>query len=170
MGGSRLKAMGRCVFAMRVTTKITFNEYWSDPDYLGKRPVRNGSRKMLVGDNIYYYDFISKEWKQADSHHSNPDGTVNLENLKRDTKTDRVLISDHFFYFGNQAPVVPTKIIKEIGFTNGIGYRVFDGRRCDQFIRWLEVSHGKSLNVVTAPPFEFDKSEKRYSGKGSKIL
>ena len=33
MGGSRLEATGRCVFAMRVTRKITFNEYWSSLEF-----------------------------------------------------------------------------------------------------------------------------------------
>src|SRR5207302_8257370 len=34
MGGSRLKATGRCVFAMLITDKITHNEYWLNPIYL----------------------------------------------------------------------------------------------------------------------------------------
>jgi hypothetical protein len=56
MGGSRLKSTGRCVFAMQVTGSLSFDEYWSDPTYLDKRPVRNGSKKMLVGDNIYHHN------------------------------------------------------------------------------------------------------------------
>jgi hypothetical protein len=56
MGGRRLNAVGRCVYAMRVSSKITFNEYWTNPKYLDKKPVRNGSRKMMVGDNIYFID------------------------------------------------------------------------------------------------------------------
>src|SRR5437016_3976950 len=31
LGGGRLKARGRCIFAMRVSRKLTFNEYWSNP-------------------------------------------------------------------------------------------------------------------------------------------
>src|SRR5690349_11369247 len=56
MGGARLRATGRCVYAMRVTEKLTFNEYWANPLYFDKKPVRNGSNKMMVGDNIYHYD------------------------------------------------------------------------------------------------------------------
>jgi uracil-DNA glycosylase len=56
MGGARLKATGRCIFAMRVSEKITYNDYWVNPLYLDKRPVRNGSCRMMVGDNIYYFD------------------------------------------------------------------------------------------------------------------
>src|SRR5262249_167212 len=53
MGGGRLRATGRCIFAMNVSEKLTFEEYWSDPRFQDKKPVRNGSKKMLVGDNIY---------------------------------------------------------------------------------------------------------------------
>ena len=125
MGGGRLKATGRCIFAMRVSSKTDFNDYWSNPAYLAKRPVRNGSRKMLVGDNVYHYDPASEQWHQADSHHSNPDGTANPENLATDTKSNQVLISNHFFYFGRSAPIVPRAIIQAIGYENGRNYRVF---------------------------------------------
>jgi hypothetical protein len=79
------------------------NDYWNGPEFRDKRPVRNGSKKMLVGDNIYFYDAASIKWHQADSHHSNEDGSVNLHNLKHDTKVDAVLVSDRFYYFGDLA-------------------------------------------------------------------
>jgi hypothetical protein len=170
MGGARLNAAGRCIFAMAVTAKITFDEYWSNPAYLAKRPVRNGSSKMMVGDNIYLRDPRSHKWCQADSHHSNPDGSPNSYNLKRDTATDQVLISRHFFYFGSAAPVVPRRIIDAIGFKNGIGHRVFNANTCRQLITWLETTHRQSLNLFVAPPFDFDDSDRRYSGRGSKIV
>ena len=107
MGGGRLKATGRCIFAMRVTDKITFNEYWVNPAYLDKKPIRNGSNKMMVGDNIYYRDSAG-HWHQADSHHSKTDGSVNPHNLRNDTKTDKVLISRQFFYFGAGRAVGPS--------------------------------------------------------------
>src|SRR5687767_9007196 len=53
MGGLRLGATGHCIFAMRVTDTLTYDEYWRSPPHLVKRPVRNGSRRMMVGDNIY---------------------------------------------------------------------------------------------------------------------
>ena len=33
VGGRRLKATGKCVFAMKVTRTVTFNEYWQDPEF-----------------------------------------------------------------------------------------------------------------------------------------
>src|SRR5271166_5243641 len=54
MGGADLRALGRCIFAMRVTEASSFDQYWPDPACRAKRPVRNGSKKMMVGDNIYH--------------------------------------------------------------------------------------------------------------------
>ncbi len=169
MGGCRLDATGRCVFAMQITQKITFNEYWENRVYLDKKPVRSGSSRMMVGDNIYYYDLAAKEWRQADSHHSNADGSVNLHNLRADTKADEVLISRHFFYFGEAAPSVPKVLLDAIGFRNGRNYRVFDGDVCSCLLSWLHESFGESLNQVQADPFDFDDSEKRYSAADNKI-
>lgn len=169
MGGSRLNAKGRCIFAMRVTGKIPFNEYWSDPTYLDKKPIRNGSSKMMVGDNIYRYDAETQQWYQEDSHHSNPDGSINLENLRTDTKINNVLISRHFVYFGVSAPIVPESIINRIGYKNGIGHRVFDFEKCSDLIGWLYLGVGNSLNLVMADPFDFAKSDKRYSAGNNKI-
>ncbi|MEH2361122.1 hypothetical protein [Nostoc sp.] len=170
MGGSQLNATGRCIFAMRVTEKITFNEYWTSPTFLDKKPVRNGSQKMMVGDNIYYHDSSSNEWSQADSHHSNADGRVNLDNLKTDTNSSNILISKHFLYFGREAPVVPHELLNTIGYKNGRGHRVFNENTTNgvrPLIEWLH-SQG-SLNQVISDPFDFSDSEKRYSVNNNKV-
>ena len=96
------------VFLRCVLPETTFNST-GRVSVSDKKPVRNGSQRMMVGDNIYNYDSTHKEWHQADSHHSNPDGSVNPHNLFTDTKTDKVLISRHFFYFGREAP--PFRVI-----------------------------------------------------------
>ena len=169
MGGNRLNATGRCVFAMRVSHKLTFDEYWASPEYFDKRPVRNGTKKMLVGDNIYHHDGVRKAWCQADSHHSGVDGTVNMHNLRVDTSADAVLISRHFFYFGSKAPEVPRQLLDAIGYKNARSYRVFDEQTCRGLIDWLQGTFGSSLNVVAADPFDFADSHRRYSAGDNKI-
>src|SRR5215211_1755390 len=62
MGGRRLNATGRCIFAMKVTEGLSFDQYWSQPNHFDKRPVRNGSRTMMVGDNIYHRDAAKNQW------------------------------------------------------------------------------------------------------------
>lgn len=169
MGGARLKATGHCIFAMRVTEKFTFNDYWYNLRFFDKRPVRNGSQKMMVGDNIYHFDTDADEWKQADSHHSNADGSTNLHNLSRDTKSNNVLISHYFFYFGTEAPFVPQHLLEGIGYKNSRAHRVFNYANASGLIDWLERSFSKSLNQVVGDPFDFDESQKRYSARDNKV-
>ncbi len=170
MGGKNLGATGRCVFAMKITAKIDFQEYWTNRRYITKRPVRNGSSLRLVGDNIYHRDGETSEWQQADSHHSKHDGTANPVNLRTDTKSDKVLISEHFFYFGQEAPVVPADLLSATGFKNHIGHRRFDDEPSKNLVAWLCATFSASLNQVIADPFNFNQSEKRYPGRGSKVV
>jgi hypothetical protein len=169
MGGSRLKATGRCIFAMRVTEKLTFNKYWSSRRFLDKRPVRNGSQKMMVGDNIYHFNKAGNRWRQADSHHSNADGSINPDNLARDTKSDNVLISRHFFYFGKGGPYVPSALLDSIGYKNQRSFRKFKDIEANGLIEWLQNSFPRSLNQVLGDPFDFDDSQKRYSAGDNKV-
>lgn len=169
MGGARLNAVGKCIFAMRVSEAVAFDAYWKETRFRIKRPVRNGSRRMLVGDNVYHRDPENYSWQQADSHHSNHDGTVNMHNLEVDTKANRVLISHHFYYFGKSAPSVPNEILFELGYQNGRNYRVFDESSAKPLIKWLDQSFASDLNCVLNDPFDFDQSEKRYSVKTNSV-
>lgn len=170
MGGKRLCATGRCVYAMRVTEKLTFETYWSDPRFLDKRPVRNGSSVMMVGDNIYHRDTPGGLWHQTDSHHSNPDGTPNPVNLKNDTSANHVLVSEHFYYFGRAACSVPVEILDALGYRNGRGFRRFQRAEAARIINWVELSFSAVLNEVVDDPFDFDASAKRYSPIKNKIV
>lgn len=169
IGGSRLNATGKCVFAMLVTEKITFNEYWSNPKYRDKKPVRNGSKRMVVGDNIYFFNTPDGKWHQVDSHHSYPDGTINQSNLKNDTQTDSVLISSHFYYFGQEAPLIPNNYLIKLKYKNGIGHRVYQINQASLLINWVERTFQEHRNTVKSKPFDFDKSAARYSAGTNKI-
>ena len=149
---------------------MTFDEYWCHPDYFDKRPVRNGSRKMMVGDNIYRRSEIDGTWEQADSHHSRPDGSLDTHNVRRDTSADRVLVSRHFFYFGRNAPAVPSECLTSIGYRNARKHRVFTADRCTALISWIEREHGRCLGLVSGRPFQFERSGARYSAKADAIL
>jgi hypothetical protein len=169
VGGSKLKAVGRCIFAMKVTDAMGFNAYWSDQDFFDKRPVRNGSRKMMLGDNIYHRG-EDGVWLQADSHHSRSDGSPDQHNMQRDKSSDRVLISRHFYYFGSGAPAIPPAYLSAIGFQNTIGHRVYGLERCADLVCWLETSFVRELNTIVAPPFQFRQSAARYSVRNDRIV
>lgn len=169
MGGSRLKATGRCIYAMEVTLAVTFDEYWSSREFRDKRPVRNGSRVMMVGDNIYHRQQSEAGWQQLDSHHSLADGSPNPVNVRKDTSADRVLISRNFYYFGSGAPMAPPGMLEDLGFKNAIGHRVFEIAVCAELIAWI-TSHKEAKNTVFAAPYDFEKSELRYTGNGSAVV
>ncbi|MDD2635505.1 MAG: hypothetical protein PHW82_08405 [Bacteroidales bacterium] len=125
----------KLVFAMKVTQKITFNEYWYSHDFQYKKPVLNGSLKQMYGDNIYYMDEFNN-WNQADSHHSKENGETNYDNLKRDVKGKFVLISETFYFFGVSAIEIPYSLKDE--FSIGMGHKLVKEDVAVRVINWLE--------------------------------
>ena len=103
----------RLVYAMKVTEDVTFDEYWRDERFQQKKPNLKGSKKQAFGDNIYHCG-PSGLWIQEDSHHSFEGGNPNHANIINDTKTDRVLISKEFAYWGSQAPEIPEVYRSEV--------------------------------------------------------
>jgi hypothetical protein len=168
VGGSRLNATGKCIYLMKVSETITFNEYWTDDRFRRKKPLRNGSRIMMVGDNVYHQNAGSNNWIQGDSHHSNSDGSPNLENLKRDTSNTKVLISNHFYYFGKNAPDVDLAMI---GYKNHIGHskKPLSEVAVTAFIEDIEREYRREKNLVQAYPFDFKEATKRVDQASGKI-
>ena len=92
---------GYLVYAMRVTETMSFDEYWKDPRFQNKKPVKNSDGERACGDNIYYRDPTTNQLCQMTGyfHHAC--------DMTRDTKADRVLISDDFIYWGKDGPPLP---------------------------------------------------------------
>lgn len=168
VGGGRLKATGRCVFLMKVTEILTFNEYWSDARFQIKKSMRNGSLVMMAGDNIYHQEVGKSSWIQEDSHHSMSDGTQNIENLKTDTSSSNVLISEHFYYFGKKAPVVDLELIE---YKNRIDHdkKQLSVANISSFIDEFERYYSNGKNRVMSNPFDFSSASKRVDQATGKI-
>jgi len=82
----------RLVYLMQVTKKMTFDEYWKE--YPQKRPEH-----LALSDNIYFLD--GNDYKQADEtnvHKGEKEQT-------QDKKSDKVLISENYKYFGKDKPL-----------------------------------------------------------------
>jgi hypothetical protein len=107
-GSKELKMMGKVIFAMRVSEKLTFQQYWNDRRFAVKKVNFYSSKAAAYGDNIYHIE--SGQWIQEDSHHSFDGGGVNEENLDRDLGSDNVLISEDFVYWGANAPMMPSHL------------------------------------------------------------
>jgi len=160
VGGRRLNATGRCIYLMKVSEILTLDEYWSDKRFWVKKPIRNGSLVMMVGDNVYHRNNVEEDWTQEDSHHSNEDGSINLENVRIDTKSINVLISNHFYYFGSVAPAVD---LSTIGYKNGIGHRKksLQDANVAALVKKIEDQFRGDRNTVIADPINFEHASKR---------
>lgn len=135
--GNKLK--GRLSYWMRVTKVTNFTDYWFAATYRSKRPVLNGSRMQRYGDNIYHRGPQSGAWRQADSFHSEEDGSPSAANLAKDTGiTERVLVSEDFAYWGGEnPPVIPEELSDFVHTTQG--HRCcFPAERVAAFMAWLE--------------------------------
>lgn len=123
---------------------------------------------MIVGDNIYHRESRNSSWIQEDSHHSNKDGSTNLSNLHRDTKSSKVLISSLFLYFGLKAPIVN---LNSIGYSNHIGYskKSLEDNKNSDFILRMVSKNKKNINIVIADPFNFNIASMRVDQKTGKI-
>ena len=133
---------GQLVYAMKIEEAMSFDKYWADPRFQRKKPDPSGIQESKCGDNIYHRDPISKKWIQAHSYHSQPNGCQDLDHIRRDTKTPRVLISNHFVYFGNSAVDIPPNILS---FDKPDRFIGIHGHLCnfpltleDLIVKWLQ--------------------------------
>ncbi|MBW3633955.1 MAG: hypothetical protein KY456_13110 [Chloroflexi bacterium] len=148
---------GHLVFTMKVTAAMDFGTYFNDPRFQSKKPNLAGSLKQAFGDNIYSPG-LDGHWNQLDSHHSLEDGSPNPQNIRNDTDPDRLLLSDHFAYFGEVAPQIPDHVRYLHGqdLCAGRLYKVnFDAAHVTGFIDWFE---GLGVTGVQGRPFEWRKN------------
>jgi hypothetical protein len=161
IGSKRHNASHRLIYAMQVSEKITYNEYWEAQRFRMKRPYMNGSLKQTYGDNIYFHNEELNEWQQANSHHSLEDGSVNMLNLNRDTKSSHVLIADYFFYFGKNHVEIPDHLLG-VAY-DGRGYKYsFEPALVLSFLEWLQNNYQPGYH---GDPIQFDGNFIRYNGR-----
>ena len=145
---------GYLVFAMCVSEVMSYNEYWKDARYQRKKPNLRGSIKQAFGDNIYFKDTAGK-WNQLDSHHSYKSGAPNSHNIRNDTQTDRVLVSDEFAYCGSSGPEIPENF-GQYGSLDVCARRHHRSRfpqaLIDEFLVWF---HSLSLNGYAGAPTDW---------------
>lgn len=144
------KLTDKLIYAMKVTEKVTLEQYWEDPRFQYKKPVMNGTLVTMFGDNFYHRN-ESGEWVQEDSAHCKLDGTCHLEHLEKDTGGNNVLISEHFYYFGDKAPKIPDALLEICHTTQG-QKKITDQLAID-VVNWIEANfkkgiHGDPLNWI----------------------
>ena len=136
-GSKKNNRDGYLVYAMRVTEAMSFDEYWNDPRFARKKPDLYASQKKAFGDNIYYREDYSNGWCQRDSHHSYADGTTNFRNVEKDTRVNRLLVSEDFIYWGGSGPLIPDFQGMSICHTTQHHRCRFSMETVETFVEWI---------------------------------
>lgn len=123
----------KIIYAMEVTEKIHFNDYYKDKRFKNR------------ADNIYH---ISKgEWKQKENNFHNEN------DIKHDTNTEFVLISDNYYYFGKNAIPIPDEFKNNI--KGGRGHRNnYSGVFIHKVLAWLKENYSPG---IYAKPCDYKK-------------
>jgi hypothetical protein len=122
---------GQVIYAMRVSRRFTMREYdeFCRVELRGKLPDW-GSRyfKKRMGDCIY--DFAGQDEPRLRR-------SVHREkNRETDLSGHNVLLSDHFFYFGNRPHVLPNALLAIVQQTQG--HRSWaNAPYVDAFVEWI---------------------------------
>jgi len=126
------------IYAMKVEQVLTFDEYWDNPKYDCKRPVVTGTLCQMYGDNVYH----TVEGKVIQEHcaHSLDSGVPNMGHYDTDVSGENVLLSKHFYYFGDHAPMIPKDLDFILPWRN-IQFHDLDDEQIEKFVSWLESNY-----------------------------
>ncbi len=143
-GGSNTTVKGKLVMLMQIDETMDYDSYWQDIRFMKKIPTFYKGHNFAYGDNIYHHG-ADGNWVQESSHHSNEDGSINQNNLLHDTKSNRVLISEKFWYFGNNAIDIPIEYEELVH--KGRGHKkCIDTEKINHFINWVSENWISSIN------------------------
>jgi hypothetical protein len=98
--------ISRCEPTSCISEKLSFDEYANDPRFRFEIPSHGIIQER--GDNMYFKD-QNGDWKQRLSYHTKKQIEDTKKQMEADLIGEYVLISDHFFYFGANAVLVPER-------------------------------------------------------------
>jgi hypothetical protein len=155
LGNTSVATGNLLLYAMRISEVLDFDAYFRDTRFRAKHPTGD-NWQTRCGDNIYFRDEAG-DWAQGKAY-----SHTESWRLGQDTKHPGVFVSDHFYYFGDQAPPVPAE------FGSLIKRR--QGCRCNHppelasaFVAWLEHSYPAGLNGLPRD------NDQRRSGDGKLV-
>ncbi len=164
-GGLNTIVPNKLVYLMQVNEKMSFDEYWDDQRFQNKKPDFNKNLKYCYGDNIYHKD-ESGNWLQENSHHSLNDG-INYINLNHDTKVNKLIISQNYWYFGENAINICDEL--SVIIPKNRGHRRFVDPEAEEYITLLlnYINDNKFSNGINGLPFSWKgkKTFTRYKGE-----
>jgi len=127
------------IYVMRIDKCITFEAYWNDPAYEGKKPHACAS-----SDNIYKPE-ANNSLVQV------PNKVHNQSDITRDLSGHRVLVGTMYWYFGRNSPKLPIDlhhlIHKSQGHSVDINRRADDLQRLESWLsQWPTGIHGSPID------------------------
>lgn len=133
------------IYAMKVEQILTFDEYWNSPLYECKRPVLTGTLCQMYGDNVYHS--VNGKMIQEHCAHSLNTGLPNQGHYDSDVSGKNVLLSKHFYYFGDAAPKIPKELEFILPWRNVQFHDLVDKQeKLRAFVSWLESNYSIGIH------------------------
>jgi hypothetical protein len=114
---------------MEVSERLGFDAYHNDPRFERKKPRLDQTWREACGDNIYHPG-IDRPWEQEPSLFHRP------EDIAQDTRHPVVFISEHFYYFGANAPAIHERFVDLIRDRHGCKCS-YPAEVIQAFVKWL---------------------------------
>jgi hypothetical protein len=148
---------GRVVYVMKVTKKLTMEEYDAFTlQYLPEKvpDCSSPDPRRRLGDSIY--DFSCTPPRMRQSVHSGKDRE---KNLQKDISGRNALLSNHFWYFGDKACKLPDNLLQIV--RQGVGHRSkLNGPYIEKFLEWLDGFGLEPNRLYGSPQEELFKGSK----------
>jgi hypothetical protein len=110
-GSARVGRPHHLVYWMEVEEIIDFDRFDAEARFAAKIPNMGGSTIQRYGDNMYYRDPETGQFKQRDAFHSDVNGVQSHRDIDADTgSTTKILLGRGFTYFGGSGPEIPHEL------------------------------------------------------------
>jgi hypothetical protein len=135
----------KLIYLMKVTGKITFQEFWSSKKFASKKPNINADKIMdKIGDNIYKPK--NKNPKKITDYTQIKNVNHKEKHMKKDLSGEYVLLSDCFYYFGVNAVDLPKKIRPDVPKGQSAhGTQTKNIQRCRELILFIQKKYKKGI-------------------------
>jgi len=139
----------RLLFIMKVTEKMNYDTYYNHPGFQIKKPTIE-SRLRKSGDNIYFKR--DGDYKQGLNFFH-----IDDDSIRRDLKSDKVLVSKEFFYFGSGAIPVDKFKINVPRYQSPYGVKTSNEKIVKDLWTYLDQNFQK--NIALNPPHQWEERE-----------
>ncbi len=147
----------KVVYAMRVTDKLTMADYdsWTKDNRPKKIPDwKNADVQRRLGDSIY--DYSTSPPKQRRGVHSS-------DNIKTDLNGHNVLLSKHYFYFGDKPIPLPPHLLAIVNQRQS--HRVkLNEPFYESFLKWIDGLGLKPNKLYGEPAYKLFGDEIKTEG------